>query len=85
MKNADINAQLAKVHNNNFEDKEPLQSDVVIEGKNLSKDSYPLEEEEKIVTNDDEDDGTYLRLSGAEEECLFSSKALDNKPTINVS
>ena len=84
VKKAGISA-LAKVRNGT-EGKEWLLGDVEIEAKSPPKETYSLEEEEKSVTNNNnDDDSTYLRLSGSEEECLFSSKALDNKPTINVS
>ena len=37
--------------------------------------------EEKIT----KDNSTYLKLSGNEKECVFSSTAPETKPTINVS
>ena len=44
----------------------------------------PLKEEE-IVTFIKDSDDEYLKLSGSEEECLFSSQAPETKPNINVS
>ena len=40
---------------------------------------------EKVSVTSYDDAGTYLRLSGSEEECVFSSKIPETKPTINVS
>lgn len=44
----------------------------------------PSPTEEDIVTYKNSDN-IHLRLSGSEEECVFSSIAPENKPTINVS
>ena len=43
----------------------------------------PLKEEEVVTFTDSDDE--YLKLSGSEEECLFSSQAPETKPNVNVS
>ena len=44
----------------------------------------PVKNEERIVPSED-NDSPYLKLTGNENECVFSSTAPGNKPTVNVS
>ena len=74
VKHAVIN-ELPKVDNSSVV-KEPSLDNVVIVNKVPPK-------VEKTIS--DYDVSTYLKLSGNEEECVFSSTVPENKPTINVS
>ena len=77
VKHAVIN-ELPKVDNSSVV-KETPHDDVVIVDKVVK---VPPKVEETVDTYDD---STYLKLSGHEEECVFSSTSPGKKPTINVS
>lgn len=58
-------------------------------GKELShqklNDIRKLPLTEKDITSHEDVDSIYLRLNGSEAECMFASKALETKSTVNVS
>ena len=68
--------ELPKVDNSSVVKEPPLDNNVVIVNK------VPPKVEETVHVYDD---STYLKLSGREEECVFSSAEPKKKPTINVS
>ena len=74
VKHAVVN-ELPKAHDSDVVKEPPLD--------NVAKVNKALPKVEESVGTDD--DSTYLKLSGHEEECVFSSTAPEYKPTINVS
>lgn len=77
VRHADSTAKVAKTANSSM-------SEVASVSKAEVTNKLPVKQEEGIVTFED-GDGTYLKLSGSEEECVFSSTPPETKPTVNVS